>query len=80
MKDVKHYQAFLEAVTQALKENAAEALTEMKSAPRNSKDYSYESGRRMAYYDAITIMMQQAEAMEIPLPAFEGLNPDKDLL
>ncbi len=63
-----------------IREAAEEAKTTAASA--TEEDRAYELGRQMGYYGVVSLMHQQALSFGIPLSdlAFDGLDPDRDLL
>ena len=64
-----------------LKRDALEARSRAKAAA-GTPDHDYESGRAFAYYEVISLMVQQAAVFELP-PGTMGLDdidPDEDLL
>ena len=42
----------------------------------------FESGRNMAYYEMLSLMLSQAKAFQIPISqlALQDIDPDRDLL
>jgi hypothetical protein len=66
--------ALAEQVLQAAKEGALEAAA--------GKKGDYDSGMVMAYYDVLTVAIEQAEILDIPLKdiGLDGFDPDKLLV
>jgi hypothetical protein len=64
-----------------LREKALEAKERQKQA-RGSDDEAFESGRAMAYYEVMSLLIGQAESFQLPIEDLhiEGLDPDRDLL
>ncbi|MBW7899837.1 MAG: hypothetical protein H3C26_00020 [Rhodocyclaceae bacterium] len=63
------FKVVLQEIVHAARDGAAEA---------NREGGSFSSGKVMAYYDVLTIAMEQAEVMNIPLDeiGLEGFDPD----
>jgi hypothetical protein len=63
-----------------VREAAEKARADATSATED--DRLFQTGRSMAYYEVASLMHQQAEAFGIPLHdlAFDGFDPDRDLL
>jgi hypothetical protein len=64
-----------------LREKALEAKERQQQA-RRSEDEAFESGRAMAYYEVMSLLVSQAESFQLPIEDLhlEGLDPDRDLL
>lgn len=64
-----------------LKERALEARRQRDALPEGGLDRAFQSGRVLAFNEAISIMQQQAEGFEIPLSdlQLEDIDPDRDL-
>jgi hypothetical protein len=64
-----------------LRERALDAKQEFESA-RGSPNESFYSGRLMAYYEVMSLLIGQAFSFELPIDDLhlEGLDPDRDLL
>jgi hypothetical protein len=65
-----------------IKEEALAARKKRDGEKKGSREYSFESGRLMAFHYIIGLMQQQANAFGIPLEdlRLEDVDPDKDLL
>ncbi len=52
------------------------------AATATGDDRQFEQGRLMAYYEVVSLMQQQANAFDLPLPdlVLDGINPDRDLI
>jgi hypothetical protein len=64
-----------------LKSHALEARSEARAAV-NTPDYDFKSGRAFAYYEVISLMIQQADAFQLPREAMrlDDIDPERDLL
>jgi hypothetical protein len=71
------YKNYLLDLGHLIREKALEAKNEN---DENGSDF--QSGIRMAFYDVVSLMRDQAFVFEIPLDelGLAGLNPDVDLL
>jgi hypothetical protein len=61
---------------------AAEAAGRDVGSATEEGDRVFQQGRRMAYYEVLSLMHQQALAFDLPLQdlALEGLDPERDLI
>jgi hypothetical protein len=64
-----------------IREAAEEAKRQATSAPEGA-DREFQQGRRMAYYEVVSLMQQQALGFDLPLTdlSLEGIDADRDLL
>lgn len=64
-----------------LREQAVEAKAECQSA-KGTAEEAFLSGRLMAYYEVLSLFVNQANAFGMPIEDLHlcGLNPDRDLL
>ena len=64
-----------------LREKALEAKERQQQA-RGSDDEAFESGRAMAYYEVMSLLVSEAESFQLPIEDLhiDGLDPDRDLL
>jgi hypothetical protein len=64
-----------------LRERALEAKAECQSA-RGTTDEAFQSGRLMAYYEVLSLLVNQANAFGMPIEDLHlcGLQSDRDLL
>jgi len=64
-----------------LRERALEAKERCR-ALQTTEQQAFESGRQMAYYEVIALMLSQAEAFRLPVDklALQGMDVDRDLL
>ena len=71
---------YLRDLGHLLKEDALEAKRDMDSA--SGDDATFAQGRRLAYYEVISLMQQQAWVFGIPLEeiGLADINPDNDLV
>jgi hypothetical protein len=51
-------------------------------AAKGTDDEAYQSGQKMAYYEVISLLVQEAESFQLPLEDLhlEGLDPDRALI
>lgn len=72
---------YLKDTMYLLKESAREAKLKAKSTEGN-EDHQFYLGQRMAYYEIITLLQDQANAFNIPLDVLgiADINPDSDVL
>ena len=63
-----------------LREAGRTAKTNLESA--TDDDRQFQQGRRMAYYEVLSLMQQQAAAFNLPLRdlSLDGFDADRDLL
>jgi hypothetical protein len=59
-----------------------EAAEKLREEARREDADKFLNGRAFAYYEVVSLMQQQAIAFQLPLSdlAFDGLDPDRDLL
>ena len=71
---------YLRDLGHQVRQAALEAKTDVASAAE--ADREFQEGRRMAYYEVVSLMRAQALAFGIPLHdlALDGFDPDRDLL
>jgi hypothetical protein len=64
-----------------LREHALEAKQAVRGA-KGTDDEAFQSGRLMAYYEVLSLLVSQARAFELPIEDLHlcGLEPDRDLL
>lgn len=64
-----------------LRERALEAKQSAVAA-KGTADESFQTGRLMAYYEVLSLIISQAETFHLPVEDLRlgGLNPDRDLL
>ena len=76
------YKWYLYDLGYLLKERALEAKEKKLLAPANTPEREFESGRALAYYEVISLLLGQAVGFDIPLEdlRLEDFNPDRDLL
>ena len=75
------HQAYLSDLGYLLRERALEAKQQARTA-RGKAEEVFELGRLTAYYEVISLLINQALAFQMPVDDLhlEGLNPDRDLL
>ena len=63
-----------------LRERAFEAKASFHAADKESR--GFESGRYMAYYEVLALMLSQAQAFDLPLSmlALDGVDAERDLI
>lgn len=51
-------------------------------AARGTSDESFQSGRLLAYYEVLSLLVNQARTFELPVEDLHlcGMEPDRDLL
>ena len=66
----------------ALLRERAFAAKEQCRAFQTTDQRAFESGRYMAYYEVISLMLSQAQALQLPADklALQGVDADRDLL
>jgi hypothetical protein len=71
------HQHYLRDLGYMLRERALDAREQAKTSKAD-----YDRGRRMVYYEVVSLMEQQAVAFDMPLAdlAFDGFDADRDLL
>ena len=76
------YQSYLYDVGLDLKERALKAKEERDAAPPGSEDRTFHSGRVMGFNEAISIIQQNAQGLEISLAELrlDDIDPDRDLV
>jgi hypothetical protein len=64
-----------------LRERALEAKQD-RNVARGTASEAFESGRAMAYYEVLSLLVNQAHSFELPIEDLHlcGLEPDRDLL
>ena len=64
-----------------LREEALRAKQAFQAA-KGTDDKAYQSGRLMAYYEVLSLVISQAKAFGLPMGDLhlDGLDPDRDLL
>jgi hypothetical protein len=64
-----------------LREMALEARESLREA-KGTTNEDFQSGRLMAYYEVMSLLISQAQTFELPIDDLhmEGLNPDRGLL
>jgi len=77
-------ETFLEEAKEVISEEKEmiKKLEEQKKSRNDSTEYQFLAGKSFAYYRIISIMQQNAEALDIPLEniKLQNINPDKDLV
>jgi hypothetical protein len=79
-------QAFIYEICEIIKEDALDAKKEKDKAEKckdeDVEGYMYATGRLMAYYEVVSTIINQAEALGIDLKdlKLDDINPDKDLI
>ena len=76
------YEAFLFDLGPILKERALEAKRSRDNAPRESTEREFQAGRVLGLAEAISILQQQAEGLDLSLSALrlDQFDPDRELL
>jgi hypothetical protein len=64
-----------------LRENVLEAKQSARAA-KGTDDEANQLGRKMAYYEVMSLLLQQAESFQLSTEDFhlEGLDPNRDLI
>jgi hypothetical protein len=64
-----------------LREQALEAKAAYEAA-KGTDDEVFQSGKHMAYYDVMCLLISEAKSFQLPIEDLhlEGLHPDRDLL
>ena len=64
-----------------LREKALEAKQSARAAKGTDAE-AYELGKKMAYYEVMSLLVQEAESFQLPIEDLhlEGLDPDRDLI
>ena len=72
---------YLRDLGNLLREAAVDARRRHQEAA-GSENESFEAGRSMAYYEVVSLLIDQAVAFEIPTEVLglSGFDPDRDLL
>lgn len=84
--DILTYEAYLNEIGVIPRESAIEAKRERdkieKEKGGDSAEFEFHAGRVLAYYEVLSTIMTEAEAMEISLETLglESFAPDKELL
>ena len=55
---------------------------EAHAAAKGTEDEAFQSGRSLAFYEVMSLLIRQAESFQLPIKDLhlEGLDPDRDLL
>jgi hypothetical protein len=63
------------------REKALEAKQSARAA-KGTDDEAYQLSRKMAYYEVVSLLVQEAESFQLPIEDLhlEGLDPDRDLI
>lgn len=80
MSDV--YRDYVLDLGDEIRRRALDARADRDSSAKGTEEERLDSGRVLAFYEVLTLMIQSAEGLGIPLRdlRLEGFNPDKDLL
>jgi hypothetical protein len=78
MSDI--YRHYLLDLGRYVREAGIDARADMESA--SDDDRQFQQGRRMAYYEVLSLMQQQATAFDLPPRdlSLDGFDADRDLL
>lgn len=81
MTTAEDYQAYLEWICEAFKEEALEIRRRVKAQRKEEgKADPGDEGELSAYYKVISTMINRGETRDIHIKAFSGIYPERDIL
>lgn len=76
------YRDYLLDLGDEIRRRALDAKADRDSSEKGTEDERLDSGRVLAFYEVLTLMIQSALGLGIPLEdlRLQNFNPDRDLL
>lgn len=76
------YRLYLEDTIKLILEDAQKTVLEKNEAQKDSPDYTYLSGKAMAYLEVIALLQDQTRSFQIDLKelGLDNIDPENDLI